>query len=805
MIKKLTYFAIFLFLVCSLIGAFFSLWAYQYYSRDLPQFTSIEDYQPPMVSSIYANDGSLVAEFYKERRYPVNLKEVPLHVRQAFLAAEDSSFYQHPGIDLIGILRAFIKNIQAGSATQGASTITQQVIKNMLLSSEKKLERKIKEAILAYRLEKRLSKDEIFELYLNQIYLGNRSYGIKSAAKLYFKKELSDLTLAEGALLAGLPKAPSKYSPIKNKKAAKDRQLYVLKRMLTVDFISKENYEKAKNEELKIYKANQKTILKAPYYLSEIRRLVSENFNDLNLNEDGLSIHTALDLNAYNFAQKALRDGVEAVDKRQGWRGALAKEVSKEDFQKKYSLEKKEGFFNKNIHYPALVLRKDNSKAYISLGKTNSSIAINKSEFANKIINKDGEYLSNNFLSHIEPNSVLEVEFLAEKNGKFNFQLSQTPILQSALTLIDPNTGFVPVVIGGYQYSDSQFNRATQAKRQPGSSFKPVVYLSAIDAFEYTPATIVYDEPRAFYAGNQYWKPENYDENYLGPITLRSALEKSRNLISADIISRIGVDTVIAYARKLGIESKLGHNLSLSLGSSEVTLLEMSRAYGVFSTGGILAKSVFITKIQDRKNNVIYDYQENALNNIKQVIDSKSAFIMANMMKGVVEHGTGWRAKTLKRPIAAKTGTSNDQMDAWFIGYTPEWVCGVWSGHDIKKSIGKRETGGSVSAPIWINFMDSFLKEKEEEKYQNLLNKTKEDSKRLGIEFYQPKKLEPLDFTPPKGVKPVWIDKFTGYLSNPNKKNAFLEYFREGKEPKTYQPEVKEEEEELSYWDDPLL
>ncbi|MCL4147300.1 UNVERIFIED_CONTAM: hypothetical protein GTU68_026835 [Idotea baltica] len=675
----------------------------------------------------------------------------------------------------------------------------------MLLSSEKKIERKIKEAILAYRLEKRLSKDEIFELYLNQIYLGNRSYGIKSAAKLYFKKELSDLTLAEGALLAGLPKAPSKYSPLKNSQAAKNRQLYVLKRMLSVKFINNERYEKAKEEDLKIYKASQKKILKAPYYLSEIRRQINEDFNELNLYEDGLSIHTALDLNAYNHAQNALRAGVEEVDKRQGWRGVVAKNITKEEFLKKHSLEKKEGKFNSNIHYPALVLRKDNSKVYISLGKTNTSITINKADFANRITNKDGEYLSNNFMSYIELNSIIEVKFLEEKKGKYLFKLSQTPKLQSALVLIDPNTGLVPTVIGGFAYSDSQFNRATQAKRQPGSSFKPVVYLSAIDAFEYTPATIVYDEPRAFYAGNQYWKPENYDENYLGAITLRSALEKSRNLISADIISRIGVDTVIAYARKLGIESKLGRNLSLSLGSSEVTLLEMSRAYGVFPTGGILAKSIFITKIEDRKNNVIYDYQENILNNIKQVIDTKSAFIMANMMKGVVEHGTGWKAKKLKRPIGAKTGTSNDQMDAWFIGYTPEWVCGVWTGHDIKKSIGKRETGGRVSAPIWINFMDNFLKEKEEEKYQNLITKTKEDSKRLGIEFYQPKKLGPLDFTPPKGVRPVWIDKYTGYLSNPNKKTAFLEYFREGKEPKTYQPEVKEEEEELSYWDDPLL
>lgn len=804
MFKKLFYFSFFSLLFIAIFGAFLALWAYQYYSRDLPKFTSIEEYHPPMVSSVYANDGTLVAEFYKERRYPVNLSKVPLHVRNAFLAAEDSSFYKHPGIDLFGIFRALIKNIQARSASQGASTITQQVIKNMLLTREKKLERKIKEAILAYRLEKRLSKDDIFELYLNQIYLGNSSYGIKSAAKLYFKKELSELTLAEAALLAGLPKAPSKFSPINNMRAAKRRQSYVLNRMKAVGFIDDAKLIRAKNEKIKIYKASQKKILKAPYYVSEVRRLINDKFPDLSLYEDGLSIHTALDLNSYNLAQINVRKGVETVDKRQGYRGPIALDVSPKDFLDKYSKEEEEGKFSLNKHYPALILAKNGDRLEVTLGKTKAQVKVNNKDFSSKLINKDGEFITNDLSSSLRKNSVIEVKLLA-KSKKPNFILSQTPNLQSALVLINPHTGLVPVVIGGYEYSNSQFNRATQALRQPGSSFKPIVYLAALDAFGYTPATIVYDEPRAFYAGQDYWQPENYDEDYLGPITLRTALEKSRNLISADIISRIGVDTVINYARKLGITARLGKNLSLSLGSSEVTVLEMTRAYGVFATGGILAKSTFITKIEDRKGNVIYDFKKQALENVKQVVDQKSAFIMANMMKGVVDHGTGWRARKLKRAIAGKTGTSNDQMDAWFIAYTPEWICGVWTGHDVKKTIGKKETGGRVSSPIWINFMERFLKDSEANKYQEALVKAKLDAKRLGLEYIKPREPKPLDFSPPSGVKPVWINKYTGFLSSPKEKSAFLEYFRIGNEPKTYEPEVKEEEEEVSYWDDPLL
>lgn len=806
MLKKLILFSLLTMAVGAALGAGFLVWGYYYITRDLPQLSTIRDYRPKAVSTVYSSEGTPVAEFYEERRYPVKLKDIPPFVRNCFLAAEDATFYSHPGIDPISIVRAMVKNFQSGQATQGGSTITQQVVKNLLLTPEKKLRRKIKEAILSYRLEQRFSKDEILEMYLNEIFFGNTAYGIGAAALTYFHKQPAELTLAEAAMLAGLPKAPSRYSPLTHLLRAKRRQKYVLDQMVRAGFITSEVANRAYDEKIRVYPASASNIFRAPYYISEVRRQLIENpdWRSLNIDTDGLRIETALNLTADAYATTALRNGLREVDKRRGWRGPLAtlSPQAKPEFMK---------MFESRIHqelqfdtpYPAFVTEVSSGKgtAKVDLGYFVGTVNLKQAAWAKKRIDV------RDHVSWIAPEQVIRAGDVIEvvvsapdSNNKAvkrdlppgmvdNLSLDQTPDLEGAVVLIDPNSGRITAQVGGYSYQRSQFNRVTQSYRQPGSAFKPLLYLAAVDGFKYTPSTIVYDQPRTFRVGDEFWTPGNFDNTYLGPITLRIALEKSRNLVSADIISRIGVDAVIQYAKKLGISSRLGHNLSLSLGSSEVTLLELSRAYGVFAARGVLFDSVYITRILDRDGNELYNFENQKLERAKKVVSENSAFIMANMMKGVVEHGTGYRVKEIGRPVAGKTGTSNDQMDTWFIGYTPNWVCGVWVGFDQKKEIGEKDTGGRVAAPIWLYFMRDFLNHEDAENYQRLVEETKAEADRLGIEYVAPEPLEPLDFSVPEGVDPFWINKTTGMAVAQDSPGAFLEYYVKGTEPSKSAPE----------------
>lgn len=791
--------------MCSLVaGTFAGLWGYLYITRDLPQLSSVEDYRPPAVTSVYSADGTLIAEFYTEKRYPVRLAEVPLPVRNAFLAAEDAAFYQHPGIDLVSILRAIKKNLETGSMRQGGSTITQQVVKNLLLTSERSLRRKAKEAILSYQLEKRLNKDGIFELYLNQIFFGNGAYGIKSAARSYFHKELAELTLAEAALLAGLPKAPSKYSPLTNLPAAKKRQGYVLDQMVKAQFITIEEAAQALAEEVKVYPFNAQNVYAAPYYVGEIRRVFYEHaaWRSLDLDSDGLIIHTAVDLKATAMAEQALQRGLREVDKRRGWRGPLA-QIGGAD--RELFLDRFKERIGSVLYYdqvvPALVERITPQGIQVFTGRRTFSVSAKSLQWAKKKIDKEDAVRWIEPLSAIRIGDVIEVAIPApadappagQEEGRRVVEdgegveavLDQTPELQGCIVLIDPLTGKVPVVVGGYDYQRNQFNRVTQALRQPGSAFKPIVYLAAIDGFGYTPATIVYDSPRTFKVGDELWSPANFDEHFLGPITLRLALEKSRNLVSADIVSRIGVEAPIRYARLLGIQSKMGKNLSISLGSSEVTMLELARAYGVLANRGILFDSTFITKISGRDGKLLYDFENDRVNRAQQVIKEQSAFILSTMMKGVVEHGTGYRVKELGRPVAGKTGTSNDQMDTWFVGYTPHWVAGVWVGFDQKRSIGDKETGGRVAAPIWLDFMRSFLKYDDQRVLERLNAEAQEEAARLGLEAVAAQELPPDDFPIPEGVEPAWINKHSGTLVDAGQSGASLDYFIPGTQPGT--------------------
>jgi penicillin-binding protein 1A len=825
-VKRLFIFGSVLFLLAFLGGGVFAVWGYYYITRDLPRIESVKDFRPPAVSSVYARDGTLVGEFFSERRYPVNIKEVPPVVRNAFLAAEDANFYTHPGIDVFSILRAVKENLAEGRAKQGASTITQQVVKNILLTPEKKLARKVKEALLAYQIEKALSKDEILEIYLNSIFFGNTAYGIKAAARLYFRKELSEVTLAEAAILAGLPKAPSKFSPTVNPERSRRRQQYVLGQMVKSGFVTQAQASAALREDVKVYAATAQNIFQAPYYVSEVRRILGEQWRSLDIDRDGLTIYTALDAKADKMAQQALRSGLRDVDKRRGWRGPLGEipGAKVEQFEAKYKSQPYEAIdFGEPT--PALVRevkpngpRGDVVSVYVG-GETkelflkDASWAVRRRDAEDRVSSMPleralhvGDVIEVSRALRVSPkkadakNKVAAGETVESKEEYL--ALDQTPDLEGAITLLDPFTGEVLVALGGYDYGKSVFNRATQSYRQPGSAFKPIVYLAAVDGFNYTPATLVDDRPRTFRVGDQYWTPSNFDEKFLGDITLRVGLEKSRNLVSADLVSRIGVDAVLQYAKKLGIESRLGRNLSIALGSSEVTLLELSRAYGPFPAKGVLCDSTFITKIIDRDGKVLFDFEREKLSRAHQVISEPSAFIMANMMKGVVQSGTAMKIKELQRPAAGKTGTSNDQMDTWFIGFTPHWVAGVWVGFDLKKNIGAKETGGHVAAPIWLYFMKEFLGHEEKAEYEKLVNETKAEAQRLGIEYIPPDPIEPIDFGVPDGVEPYLVVKATGQLASEPGPGVIQEYFVKGTQPSRG---VEQEQTQQSYLESPEL
>jgi len=768
---------LFLFIIIVLALSFFGFWGYNYITRDLPDFSNINHYDPPLVSSIYAKDKkTLIGEVYSEKRYFVPIKQIPKHVIKSFLAAEDASFYHHPGIDPFSILRALIVNIRTQSEAQGGSTITQQVVKNILLTREKKYERKIKEAILSYKLEKELSKDQILEIYLNHIFFGNSSYGIQAASLNYFNKSVEHLSIAETSILAGLPQAPSKYSPVKDLYFAKKRQKYVLQQMLKLHYIDNLEYDKALKSELKIYKAINKKIIKAPYYVSEVIKEIESNYQEFLLEEDGLKVYTNLDLKAYELADKSLKRGLKQIDKRNGWRG----EIGFSDTEIKY-FEKYKNHFQNEIKplkiYPTLILEvnKNKKEALVLVGNEKFVLGLSKT-WINKF------YLDEENIKWIEPlvylkkGMVVETSFQkVSKDSKFEIQFDQTPKVQGALVLTNPHTGEVPAIIGGFDFDLNQYNRATQSKRQPGSAFKPIIYLSAVDKLNYYPTTIVSDTQRTFKSGSEYWAPNNYDKKYLGKITLRTALEKSRNIVSANLLHKVGISDVIDYAKKMGIKSKLGYNLSLSLGSSEVTPFELVQSYGVFATNGKFKKSSVINKIEDRAGNVIFDSSKIEP---KQVVSEESAFIMSQMLKGVVDSGTAVRVKKIGREMAGKTGTSNNFMDAWFVGFNPEWVCGVWVGFDLKKKIGDKETGSRAAIPIWINFMDKFLN------YDDSLKARK--------------KVDSPKFIAPKTLTSYKVLKSNGRLTESNS-GSIIEYFRGEDKPK--KNVYHQQDQDLNYWE----
>jgi penicillin-binding protein 1A len=741
---------------CGTVGIFF------YLSRDLPKISSLKDYHPSVITTVLSDDNQKIAEFYKERRIVVPLKDIPKQLQQAFISAEDARFYKHQGIDLISILRASFKNIEAGAIVQGGSTITQQVTKSFLLTPERSFERKIKEAILAYRIDKIFSKEEILYLYLNQIYLGHGAYGVEAAAENYFGKSVNELNLAECAMMAGLPQAPSRYSPFHYPEKAKQRQIYVLNRMVAEGYITDLQASEAINTQLDIQPRRNWYLEKVPVYTEDIRRYVEKKYGEDALYTQGLKIYAAVNVGMQKTARAQIQEGLKALDRRQGYRGPLQQLKTEEIEAFSQALDKEQALqpLAPGVVTKGVVIDIDDKagKVTVRMGSQRGVIDIDDMRWARKPNSEVAYYQAR--LSRPSQalflGDVIQVEVKEHdpKTDLWKLSLDQTPEVQAALLCIEAGTGLVKVMVGGLDFTQSQFNRAIQSRRQPGSAFKPVIYAAALDK-GYTPATVIIDSPIVLKDEEHdfTWKPKNYGQKFYGPTLLREALAKSRNVITIKILQDIGIDYVIDYAQKMGIESPLNRDLSIALGSSGVSLLEIVRAYSIFANQGYLVQPAFITKIEDRNGKILEE-----MNPVrKKVIEESTAYIMTSLLEGVVKFGTAQRIRALNRPVAGKTGTTNNLFDAWFVGYTPRYITGVWVGFDQERSLGVGETGSRAASPIWLGFMKEILKD-------------------------EPVRI----FQVPEGVVFAKIDADTGKLPIAESKHTVFECFKEGTVPTEY-------------------
>tara|TARA_B110000211_G_scaffold69658_1_gene80455 strand:+ start:3050 stop:5398 length:2349 start_codon:yes stop_codon:yes gene_type:complete len=698
------------------ISIFFLLFsALSYFSSGLPDYKKLETYEPPVSSRVYANNGDLIAEYAIEKRLFIPYEAIPKPIINAFLSAEDKNFFAHPGIDPRGIIRAVInnfKNIVNDKRLEGASTITQQVAKNFLLTNEVSLKRKVKEAILAFRIEKAYSKERILELYLNQIYLGSGTYGIAAASLEYFDKSVKELNYSEAALLAALPKAPSKYNPFRFYEEAKLRRNLVLQNLNENNFINNRELEKYKSQEINLKKRKIKLLQEANYYSEEIRRVIKKNYGFDKLYAEGLSIKSALDVNYQLYALSALRSGIESYDRRHGWRGPVLntklrnnwREVLKEkklDSSLKWSFAK-----IKEVKDSEIIFKILNKKEEGSISANDLKWAISKT-------------INESFKTH----DII----IVHKNKNRKWELKQYPKVNGAIVVIDPFSGKVKALAGGFSFNSSEFNRATQAKRQPGSAFKPFVYAAALEN-NFSPNSIVLDAP--FTAkqgvGLKNWKPENYGKEFYGPTTLRKGVEYSRNLMTVRIAQELGLKKILKLSKDLNIYDEIPELLSVSLGSAETSLLQITSAYSIFVNGGKKINPILIERIQDRRGKTIYNSEkrecvgcdkfskkENSTpyikDNYKQVISKETAYQILSILEGAVQRGTGKKLKDLNVPLAGKTGTTNDNYDAWFIGATSNLIVGVYIGFDNPKTLGKYETGSRAALPIFKKFVSQAL------------------------------------------------------------------------------------------------
>ena len=738
------------FILLSAISIISVLWTY---SNDLPDYKFLKSYKPPVSSKVYSGNGDLVADFSQEKRVFVPFNSIPKNVINAFLSAEDKNFFKHPGVDAKGVIRAVINNISnilSSKRLEGASTITQQVAKNFLLTNEVSLNRKIKEAILAFRIERALSKERILELYLNQIYLGSGAYGVAAASLEYFDKSIKDLNYSEAALLAALPKAPSRYNPYRDPDIAKFRRNLVLKNLLDNNYLTSEWYEKLTKEEI-ILKKNKKIYLEdAQYFIEDVRKSVIETLSYDKVYKQGFNINTPIDLNLQTIATKSLRDGLIAYDKRKGWRGPLTNKIYNSEWKKdleKYKLENsinwKLAIVKKINKFSAEIETEDNIEGVIEY----QSISWTKKEF-NKLL---------------KPGDIIYVKNLKENI----FNLQQLPKVNGGIVVMDPFTGRVLALSGGFSFKQSEFNRATQAKRQPGSAFKPFVYALALEN-NFTPTSLVLDAPLVLDQGDdlKMWKPENYGKKFYGPSTLRVGLEKSRNLMTVRIAQNLGVEKIVDFSKALKIYDNPEELLSISLGSAETTLLKLTSAYSVFVNGGKLVEPILIDRIQDSEGNTIFnndkrkcincdqisyltnDYPE-IKNNYTQIFSPETAFQMTSILEGVVQRGTAKKLKDLNLNIAGKTGTTNKNTDTWFIGFTSNVLVGVYVGSDNPTPLGKYETGSKTALPIFKSFISDSI--------------NKNDAR---------------PFKAAKGTVMMVVDPLTGQKAKFNSKNTIIEVFK---------------------------
>ena len=759
---------------------------YLYFSFTLPPIKSLEDYKPPIITKVFSDDGELIGEFSNERRIVVPIEKIPKVLSLAFVAAEDADFFRHKGIAYLSILRAMVRNFLAGRIVQGGSTITQQTVRSMVLSRERTLSRKIREVILAHRIEKYLTKEEILYVYLNQIYLGHGNYGVEAAARDYFDKGVEEITLPEAALLAGLPRAPETYSPINHLEQAKQRQAYVLGRMVEEGYITQQEADEAKEAPIKIQSRENKFLNTAPYFTEYVRIYLKEKYGEEALYTQGLQVQTTVNLANQKAAQEALKTGLRELDRRQGYRGP--EKVLKKDEIDAFCQEVAQTLMDKPLTVGETALgvvtgfSKDNKQVFVRIGDKKGYIPFETMRWA-RSPDPEVEYTTAELKN---PAQALKVGYVIQarvleipSKGLLKLELEQKPEAQGALISMEIPTGYIRAMVGGRDFLESQFNRALQAHRQPGSAFKPIIYAAALDS-GLTPASIILDSPVIYYDAlkDGDWKPKNFEEEFHGPTTLRTGLTKSRNVVTIKVMRDIGIPYTIKYAQRLGIESPLTPDLSLALGSSVLTPLELVRAYAVFAARGHLLTPIFIKKVTNREGEVLEenqplpleadlgkgdgtiieeDLKSGKMDMYPQVISEQTSYIMTSLMEGVVQHGTGWRAKALGRPCAGKTGTSNEYTDAWFVGFTPDVITGVWVGFDEQKPLGKFETGSRAASPIWLSFMQKALAGK-------------------------PVKNFPI----PEGVVFAKIDPKTGLLASPGAKDVVFECFKEGTQPTTY-------------------
>ena len=735
-------------LVC-LLFVFSTLW---YFSIGLPDYKKLSNYQPPISSRVYSNNGKLIAEYALEKRLFIPFESIPKKIINSFLSAEDKNFFNHPGVDAKGIIRAAIKNlknISENKRLEGASTITQQVAKNFLLSNEVSMNRKIKEAILAFRIERAYSKERIIELYLNQIYLGQGTYGVAAASLEYFDKSVKDLDYTETALLAALPKAPSKYDPFRYPDIAKFRRNLVLQNLEDNNYITKSELNIFKNSLINLKRRKIEIVNEANSYTEEVRRSIKEKYGFKKLYSEGLSIRTPLDVNYQIQSINSLRKGIEAYDRRHGWRGPITNRIKNANWEKKVEKFKID---------PTL-----NWKKAEILSISESGIVFKILKGFKGDINKDKiKWAIPNKKTIFDRFNIGDIIFV--KKEKNYWDLKQYPKVNGGIVVIDPYTGDVKALVGGFNFKSSEFNRVTQAKRQPGSAFKPIVYAAALEN-GYSPNTIVLDAPfvESQGVGLKDWKPENYGKKFYGPSTLRKGIEYSRNLMTVRIAKSLGLTKILDLSNKLEIYDDIPELLSVSLGAAETTLINLTSAYASFVNGGEKIRPNLISRIQDRRGKTIFKLEnkkcigcDKFLNDSntypfinyenEKVFSEETAFQVTSILEGAVKRGTAKKLRDLNVPIAGKTGTTNNNYDAWFIGFTSNLVIGVYIGFDNPKTLGRYETGSKAALPIFKDFVKNAL--------------FKEDFKEFKI---------------PKGIYLTSLNYDTGKKASLGDKNAIIE------------------------------